>query len=248
MNVTLNNLRGIDDAIVSLYQSKGNHTAEKELSIRKLVHESVDWRGFIKPERSEEFDSLLKKVIKYGKMHTTILRYIDFSFTFDGLHRGAQDDLDAHAHRFNNRIIRRSTRLSSFDGAVSDYYKNTILSLNDALYIISAEYDISIPDTLTVNGDTYIRDTNGYVNKTYIDAHPDEEQDVRRGLYNLAIPSSCIVKCDLFEYSHVYKMRNKSSHAHPELRDGIESLTSQLAEAFYMFDDEFRELLNSIMN
>lgn len=38
--------------------------------------------------------------------HHTLMKYIDIAFFTDGLHRGAQDDLDSHAIAFNNRITR----------------------------------------------------------------------------------------------------------------------------------------------
>ena len=57
-----------------------------------------------------------------GRKHITVLRYIDISIMTEGLHRAGQDDIDAHARRFDNRIIRSSTRLAEFsDGEMSDY-------------------------------------------------------------------------------------------------------------------------------
>ncbi len=51
-------------------------------------------------------------------------RFLDFSFTVYNLHRAGQDDLDSHAKRMENRIIRSSTRLADFAaGEMSDYYK-----------------------------------------------------------------------------------------------------------------------------
>lgn len=260
MKVYLNNLRGIDDALVSLYMSKRSWTREMEMMIRDAVDSVIDCQGFIDPhmislhtinnrvakERGGEtydFEKNYEKLLTIGQKHTTLLRYIDFSFTVSGLHRGAQDDLDSHAHRFNNRIIRSSTRLAQFkDYERSTYYSDKIIPLGEFLKM----QNITLEDTVTINGVEYVRRDNGYVNKTYIDAHPEESQDVERGLYMLSIPSNCIVKCDLFEFAHVYRMRNKNTHAAPELKDCIEDLVDQLQSALNV--ENLREYLAGIHN
>lgn len=246
MKVYLNNIHGIDDAITSLYMSKGNYTRDREIDIADAVNNNTDINGFVKTHMTEEFRTMYNKMLAIGQMHTTIIRYIDFSFTVVGLHRGGQDDLDAHAHRFNNRIVRTSTRLCKKLNTrdKSEYYENKILTLGEVLDIM----DIDMPDEVISGGVKYIKADNGYINSEYIEDCPKEEQDVRRGLYNLAIPSNCIVKCDLFEYAHVYKMRNKDTHAHPELRDLIESLTDQIGYALGFEPEDIREYLNAIMN
>lgn len=239
MKVELTTLRGIEDAITSLYQSKGNYTSDKGKFIRAHVFESTNDNGFIvKP--TNFFNEELAKVFKYGVHHTTILRYIDFSFVIEGLHRGGQDDLDSHAERFHTRIVRQSTRLGTFkDGAVSDYYKGKILTTDQVLKTLGVE----IPDSVEIDGKTYVKGVNGYI----LEEHKSE-QDVVRGLYNLAIPCSCICKIDLFQFSHVYKMRNKNTKAHEELRDVITSLVTQLAKAFNMEESHFIEILETIVN
>lgn len=246
MKVYLNNIHGIDDAIVSLYMSKGNYTRDLELKIAKLVDENTGIDGFVKSNASEEFNTKYRKMLDIGQLHTTIIRFIDFSFTVVGLHRGGQDDLDAHAHRFNNRIVRTSTRLCkklSTDDK-SAYYENTILTLGEVLDIMG----INMPSEVVRNGKIYTKADNGYINYDYIEKHPKEEQDVRRGLYNLAIPSNCIVKCDLFEYAHVYRMRNISTQAHPELKDLIEQLTDMIGIALGMSETGIRGYLDGIIN
>lgn len=240
MNVTLKNIRGIDDAMISLYMSKGNYDNDKDFLIRETVKASTNSRGFIeKPTRY--FNDLYEKVLKYGVMHTTILRFIDFSFVVEGLHRGAQDDLDAHAERFHTRIIRQSTRLGKFkEGDVSDYYNGKILTTYQALTEVLG---MKLPDSfMDSEGNIYLRTTNGYIREDC-----KNEQDVIRGLYNLSIPSTCICKIDLLQYAHVYRMRNKDTHAHEELRDMITSLTSQLAKALNMSEERFITTLNSII-
>lgn len=262
MEVTLNNVRGIEDAMVSLYISKGNYTKALNDEIRADCVANTYSNGMVKPiinivDETEDmiesrcrFDERFAKVIKYGQMHTTLIKFIDFSFVVERLHRGAQDDLDSHAERFDNRIIRQSTRLGAFDGSVSEYYTNKILTLDQFIKL----YNVDIPDEIEIdNGetgekDTYVRSVGGYINKSYLDEHPEESQDVKRGLYNLAIPSTCIVKCDLCEFAHVYKMRNKDSHAHPELRQMIESLARKLAVALAIDYVDLRTLLLEIPN
>lgn len=246
MNVYLNNVRGIDDALVSLYMSKRSWTREKEDLIRSTVDRHTDKRGFVidipQPNEEYNFKENYEKLLRIGQQHTTLLRYIDFSFTVEGLHRGAQDDLDAHAHRFNNRVVRSSTRLAKFGDERSDYYNDKILPLRHITDLMG----IDLPNTIHHHCDEYILTSNGYINKTYIDKHPEEENDVRRGLYMLSIPSNCIIKCDLFEFAHVYRMRNKDTHAAPELKDCIEMLVDQLQSALEI--DDIRAYLNGIHN
>ena len=51
-----------------------------------------------------------------------MLDFVTISVTVEGIHRAGQDDWDAHAKRFDNRIIRSSTRLADFsEGEMSDY-------------------------------------------------------------------------------------------------------------------------------
>jgi hypothetical protein len=239
MEVILNNVRGIDDAMCSIYISKGHLTPELESEIRafNLLNDA--------DLCNEKMMDIYKKTMKIGAKHTTVIRFIDFSFTVRGLHRAAQDDFDAHSHRLNNRIIRSSTRICDFKGdAKSEYYKDKILTISEALKLINIE----LPDTVTdENGNVYKKATNGYISETALENEPNE-WDIRRGLYHLAIPSTFIAKCDLFEYAHVYKMRNKDTFAHPELRDMIESLTDQISYKIRMSPEEFREYLMSIPN
>ena len=77
---------------------------------------------------SEKMEDWLAKLFKWGVKHYTMLRFIDLSFTVYGLHRAGQDDIDAHAMRMNNRIIRSSTRLADFSrGETSEYSADKII-------------------------------------------------------------------------------------------------------------------------
>ena len=150
-------------------------------------------------------------------------RFLDFSFTVYGLHRGAQDDLDSHAKRMDNRIIRSSTRLADFShGEVSEYYNGKIIPTDVALVALG----ITTPEEIEYNGNTYVKGVNGYILKGM-----ENNKDVKRGLYMLSIPSNFIYKINMTEYAHVYKERNIKSSANPELKDCIEISTDQLDAA-----------------
>ena len=116
MEAYLNSIHGIDDAMVSMLMSKRSWTREKELDIRALCERITDRNGFpnwtlADPKDIAKFNDQLDILVKWGKKHTTLLRFIDISVTVKGLHRAGQDDWDSHAKRFDNRIIRNSTRI-----------------------------------------------------------------------------------------------------------------------------------------
>lgn len=153
--------------------------------------------------------------------HETLLRFIDFTFSVEGLHRGAMDDLDAHAKRFDNRIVRSSTR---FDGAYqqserSDWYKGKILSVEEAL----ASLDVLAPREVTIDGAVYVKVPNGYALKSECN-----NGDVLRGNYPMSIPMNAILKINLVDLRHVYMRRNIFTTASPELQLGIEQLANQI--------------------
>lgn len=153
--------------------------------------------------------------------HETLLRFIDFTFAVEGLHRGAMDDLDAHAKRFDNRIVRSSTR---YDGAYqqserSDWYKGRILSVEEVL----AEFGVVVPHEMTVGNNVYVKVPNGYALKSECN-----NGDVLRGNYPMSIPMNAIMKINLVDLRHVYMRRNIFTTASPELQLGIEQLVDQI--------------------
>lgn len=178
----------------------------------------------------------MDKLVKWGSVHITMLRFIDFSITVKGLHRGGQDDWDAHAKRFENRIIRSSTRLSTFDYEMSDYYKDKILPTDLDL----KELGISIPEKIEYRGKTYVKRVNGYIEESYAD-----DNDVKRGLYMLSIPSNFVFNVNLTEWAHVYKERNAQGGAHTEVKECAEAIASQLEKAVPWFN---RDLFLAIKN
>ena len=125
--------------------------------------------------------------------------------------------------RMNNRIVRASTRLGTFErGEMSEYYMGKILPTDVAL----AALGITMPDEIIYEGQTYVRASNGYILKGM-----ENENDVKRGLYMLSIPSDFIFRIQLTEFSHVYKLRRELGTAHPELKQAVESMASQLEVA-----------------
>lgn len=225
MKVYLNKITGFEDAIVSLLMSKRSWTREKEMELRNKMSECIDCNGFVKEDKQVAFNELFKAVEKYGikHRHVTLVRFIDLSFTVEGLHRGAQDDFDSHAKRLDNRIVRASTRLAKFQGSEkSDYYKDKILTTEEVIDILG----ITLPNQLVKDNKTYVKTVNGYVLEGL-----ENDNDTLRGLYRLSIPSNFIFKVQYPELCHIVQHRDKHSFANPELRDMIEQLKVLVFEA-----------------
>ena len=240
MQTYLNEITGIADAIVSMYMSKKNWTRELELGIRSVCSRILDSKGKIITNSLKEdqlkYNEWMVKLTKWGCNHITMLRFIDMSITVEGLHRAGQDDWDSHAARFNNRIIRNSTRLANFQYELSEWYQNKIIPTDIAL----AELNISIPEKIVLNGIEYIKSINGYIDESMKD-----DPDVKRGLYMLGIPSNFIFKVNLTEWAHVYKERSKGGHANPEVKLCCESISDQIESYQPLFN---RELFTKINN
>ena len=225
MKVYLNEITGLAPAMVSLLMSKRSWTREKEKEIYRLVRTCTDERGFVKNGVPEQFRKKMESLITWGvygvydrseiKGHTTLLRYIDLSFTVEGLHRYGQDDLDSHARRMDNRIVRSSTRLAKFnDGEKSDYYKGKILYPFEAF----KQLGITPPEMFEgIDGNIYVLTDFGYVREDLQD-----NQDVKRGLYPGAIPSNFTFKIQFPEFCHVYNHRNEEGSANPEVKKCVE--------------------------
>ena len=244
MRVYLNEISGIADAIVSLHMSKRSWTRSLEKEVQSSCRKLLDERGRLRPEAEraglemeyEKFRQWMDMLVKWGQKHITLLRYVDFSCTVEGMHRGGQDDWDAHAKRFNNRILRSSTRLAAFDYEMSDWYKAKIIPTDAAL----SHLGIEIPKEIEVEGVPYVKAINGYIRKGL-----EDQQDVKRGLYMLSIPSNFIFKVDITEWSHVYKERNAKGTAHPEVKECCEAIADLLESAHKQFS---RELFEKILN
>jgi hypothetical protein len=245
MEVYLNRIDGWDDAILTMFYSKRTITRKFENVVRKAVYESTTHDptygavGTLKTsEYWEEVKSWLTTLFKWAPHHTTMGRFLDLSFTVYGMHRAGQDDWDAHAKRYNNRIIRSSTRLADFKGGeMSDYYRGKVVPTDVAL----AALGITTPDEIEYEGKTYVRAVNGYILKGM-----EDSKDVKRGLYMLCIPSNFIFKVDLTEFAHVYKERRQEGTAAPEVKQACEWMVDQLEAASRGFIN--RDLLMKIKN
>ena len=232
MKVYLNKITGIDDAITTMYFSKRSWTREKEETIRDVVFDSTHLDGSydMYGNNNDKFVDYMNKLCKWGTRHATMLRFIDLSVTVDGLHRGGQDDLDSHAKRMDNRIIRASTRLGDFSsGEMSDYYKDKIIPTD----VACEQLNIELPEAINVNGETFLKAVNGYIREDLKD-----KRDVKRGLYMESIPSSFIFKINLTEWAHVYRERNMNGTAHPELKECVEEIQRQLEDMMPWFNRE----------
>lgn len=247
MKVVLNSIVGIDDAIATMFITKHNWTEELDSEIREVVRTVTTREGKLKDlekcgiTTANKYNKWIDQLTRFGKRDITLLKFIDMSISVRGLHRAGQDDWDAHAKRFDNRIIRNSSRFGGIKDEshlqnLSDYYSDKVLTTDAALTILKNE----LPEKLVYNGDTYIRAFNGYIKEGY-----ENNQDVKRGLYNLGFPSDFLFKCNLAEFAHVYQERGDHGGANPEVKQCAEMIT----DAIEGFQPKFnRELLMSIKN
>ena len=240
MKVYLNEITGIADAITSMYFSKRTWSRAKEDEIRTVCNNVLSSDGCFIGTGSEAennaYTGWMATLVKWGCIHPTMLRFIDLSFTVEGLHRAGQDDWDAHAKRFNNRIIRSSTRLAEFGAELSSWYQGKVIPTDTALELLG----INLPETTTREGIPFVRTTGGYIREDLAD-----DKDVKRGLYTLGIPSNFTYKVDVVEFAHVYKERNVNGTAHPEVKELCERSTDLIQEYQPWFN---RELLLAIKN
>lgn len=245
MKVYFNNVSGIADAIVSMYMSKRTWTPELNKDIYESCYKVFDRNGrfyntdIFSDEDIKTYEKVqgwVNTLFKWGKKHITLLRFVDFSCVVEGLHRGAQDDFDSHAKRLDNRIIRSSTRLSDFGVEKSEYYEDKILTTDEVCTMMN----INTPDTVTINGGTYVKTVNGYIKEEY-----KNDRDVKRGLYMLSIPSTFIFKCNITEWSHIVKERDCNSAAAPELKIMVEEVCHELKNIFPILTKEyFYDIIN----
>lgn len=244
MQVYVNKISGIDDAIISMQMSKRTWSRELEEEIIRVCNNVLNRDGSIKEgiedtEDFNKFNTWVGKLLKWGPSHITMLRFIDISVTVEGLHRAGQDDWDAHAMRFNNRIIRNSTRIkgADFGYEMSDYYKDKIIPTDIAI----DKLGIDLPSTIVGHdGVVYTKAVNGYVREDMKD-----NNDVKRGLYMLSIPSDFTFKINLTEWGHVYKERNEKGSANPEVKMCCEAIADQIENMQPMFN---RDLFMKIKN
>ena len=233
MNVYLNEVTGLADALTSMYMSKRTWTRELEEEIRHdctvldILSDSSPLYEAIK----RRIDNRLKSFCKFAWKHITMLDFITLSVTVEGLHRAGQDDWDAHAYRFNNRIIRSSTRLADFsEDEMSDFYKDKIIPTETALAMLGIE----TPQTIEKDWQTFVLAEGGYVRED-----SKNNRDAKRGLYRMCIPSNFIFKINLAQWAHVYKMRNKDGNANPEVKEVAERIQDAVEKVLPWFDRDF---------
>jgi hypothetical protein len=182
--------------------------------------------------------------------HHTLIKYIDISFFTEGLHRGAQDDLDAHAMGFNNRITRFSTRLAEIpEPKLSEWYKDKLIPFHEAHKLI-CEIDTGrngnmMPQRLELDGTIFKYSPFGYILEKYADMAKNNGlyKDVQRGLIPLGQGGCAVWKSDLFNMRYIYFRRSKLTKANPELKLGMEMLADQIEKHVPVFGEHFRQQL-----
>lgn len=231
MFVYLNEISGLWNAIDTMYMSKRSWTREREQRIKELYAQHFDRWGMKIVEPNDEMYDLLTKLFKWAPIHITMGRFLDFSFTVEGIHRGAQDDFDSHAKRLDNRILRSSTRLAGYnESEISDWYRGKIYTTDEIL----SYKGLTIPEEVIVDDVPFIKAVNGYIRKDLAD-----NKDVSRGLYMLSIPSNFVCKINETELAHIVKERDINSHAHPELKECIEQMIALVQEQIPQLTREF---------
>lgn len=251
---------------------------EKAQEIQDLVYAVTDSQGFLnyKTEHAMKADYILDgRDIKHNKVtgvydldvaefkrllgltfnnamkdfnHHTLMRYIDLTFFTDGLHRGAQDDLDAHAMRFNNRITRFSTRLAEIsENVLSEWYEDKVIPIYEAAQLWNEDEDdeqekIHLPETLETTKGTFKLTPFGYILERFaqVPAKNGLAKDVQRGGMFIGMASDAVWKISLDELRYVYYMRGKLTKANPELRLGLEQLADQIEASIPVFGPYFR--------
>lgn len=194
-----------------------------------------------------------------AQTHHTLMKYIDVTFITEGLHRGAQDDLDAHAMAFNNRITRFSTRLAEIENVeLSDWYKDKVIPFgevdrqSDAGDLLAQDNEgyltmfyPELPETVSRDNNNFVKTPFGYVLDKFaqVPAKNGLAKDVQRGLMPLGLSSNAIWKTDIFNLRYVYKMRSKLTKANPELKEGMEQLADQIEQHLPVFGEYFRKEL-----
>lgn len=241
MNINLIEIRGFNAAFASMFMSKRTWTPTLQSEINNVVHNVINNQGFrytIDPDAHDcaKFNNWLNMLIKISTKHITLARFISFSCIVEGLHRGAQDDFDSHAKRLENKIIRNSTRLATFDGdEKSEFYKDKILLFDEVIKTLKDQgIDVNLPESIIYNDVKYVKAANGYINEKYKD-----NKDVKRGLYPLCIPSNFVFECNLTEWAHIVKERGLTSHAHPELIKMVDDINNKLTEKHPQFTTDW---------
>lgn len=259
MKATVTSVRGFAEAFESMFISKRSWTPELAQDIRQTCF-SYETFGpnWCSDNVKEKFNKWLDMLLRMGRRHITVLRFIDVTIMTEEIHRAAQDDLDSHARRFDNRIIRSSTRLATYgQDEFSDYYKNKVMTTDamlknrnvalpdelieavNGVFYTKSEYedfleDKEVPPCFKGIAHAWVKSPNGYILKEYAD-----NKDVKRGLYMLGIPSNFISKINLTEWAHVFKERNKDGGANPEVKEWAEMVMEAITQKYPKITREY---------
>jgi hypothetical protein len=231
MNVEIFDISGYETAFMQLHTSKGTLTLEQIEQINRCTEDSTDRRGGVHKWVDPTFIDYLHKIMKYGVEfgHQELLRSIIINVRVTGIHRGAQDDFDSHAKRFNS-LVRKSTRIEGNNATnhveISDWYKGKILTFEDLDNKYQFKPHIVIDDKI------YTKTPWGYVLSGY-----ENNQDVLRGLVPLSVSSDFVVSMSYQAWRYVYKMRNSTTHAAPELQDMMENFKVKLGKYNWILGD-----------
>ena len=99
MKVTVTSITGFYEAFVSMFMSKRTWTPDLDKEIHEVCKMVLDNDGklndFRKQESIEKFNKWLDMLLRMGKRHITVLRYIDITIMTEGLHRAGQELIDA---------------------------------------------------------------------------------------------------------------------------------------------------------
>lgn len=90
MKTTVTSISGFAEAFESMFISKRSWTPELAIEIRRVCmeYELTDTPSL---EVKEKFNKWLDMLLRMGRRHITVLRFIDITIMTEGLHRGGQD-------------------------------------------------------------------------------------------------------------------------------------------------------------
>jgi len=232
MKVTVVEISGYQSAICAMYMTNRNLTPERRDDIKRVVEQATTRYGFINDDAPLEirgaFLDYLEKTITYGLKHEhwQILKFINVHIMIEGLHRGAQDDYDAHAKRME--IIRSTTRTAkgANHAEFSDFYKGKIMTF-DEMMVKSCGAGLQKVVYINDSDQTWIKKPWGYVLERY-----QNDPDVVRGLTGLGMASDNLSMVPYGEHlQHIYDLRRhnpRGKEANPELRLAMEMMRDEL--------------------
>jgi hypothetical protein len=222
---------------LGIYLKSGTHLKYNHPKVKGFYNEDIQefkrLLGLTKNNAMGQFD------------HHTLMKYIDISFFTDGLHRGGQDDLDAHAMGFNNRITRFSTRLAEIgEPVLSEWYRDKVIPFDEAMKLTGRKVGNHIPESIMLlDGTVFKYSPFGYILEKYADMAKNNGlyKDVQRGLIPLGQEGCALWKSDLFNMRYIYLRRSKLTKANPELKLGMEMLADQIEKDVPVFGENFRQ-------